>query len=168
MGEIATLPHLAAKINEWFPEIKNRAFAVADSEITKENIPTLPVCMVALLRAPPGSRNGPRTPNAVDNIAIEFWWEPVKAKKADGSESPFYVFYDYEGLRRRLSAKMANYQSPLGANLVYAGMDVEATPFAVIIQFVYTQNIMLCTEDDIEDEDDGKPFDICVTFTDGD
>lgn len=169
---IGTLPHLAEKINEWFPEVKKRAFAVADSEITKENIPTLPVCMVALLRSPPGRRNGIRTPNAADAIAIEFWWEPVKAKKADGSESPFYVYYDYETLRKRLAAKMATYSGPESdQQFRYAGMDVEATPFAVIIQFVYTTDILICTEDDIADAEEGKmypDFTICVEFTEGD
>lgn len=163
-----TLPHLAWAINKWFPQVKNRAFAVADAELNPQNIPSLPVCMVALLRSPPGSRNGVRTPNGVDNVAIEFWWEPIKAQRADGSESPFYAYYDYESLRTRLAAKMVTYASPSGAQFKYAGMDVEATPYAVIIQFVYTLDILFCTEDDIEDnEDDGKPFDICVTFIEG-
>lgn len=159
---------MAVKINEWFPEVKGRAFAVADAEITKENIPNLPVAMIALLRAPPGNRNGVRTPNAVDNIAIEFWWPPIKAKKADGSESPFYAYYDYETLRRRLAARMSRYAGETGTQFKYAGMDVEATPFAVIIQFVYTVDTMLYCEDDDDGSDEGQPFDVCVTFIEGD
>lgn len=169
MGTIATLPQIAAKINEWFPEVKGRAFAVADSDITPQNMPTLPCCMVALLRAPAGPRNTIRTPAATDNIAIEFWFEPIKSQKADGSESPFYAFYDYEKIRKRLGTKIAQWSTEGGNQLKYSMMDVEATPFAVIIQFTYLQDIFICTEDDLADDpDDGLPFDVCVTFVEGD
>jgi hypothetical protein len=167
---LATLPPLADAIAGWFPELEGRSVAVADSEINKENVPTLPLCMVALIKAPPSPNGSPKKPAIVENIAVEFWFEPVKDRREDGSELPFYSFYDYDKVIRKLLPRIVRWDSPRGNRLKYSSMDVQATPFATIIQFVFLHDMFVCELD--EEPEEQPPIDcnamprICVTFTD--
>lgn len=169
MGSLATLPALAAKVAEWFPELNGRAFAVADAEITPENIPTLPIAQVVLIRGQPSPMNTKRMPAIVETIGVEFWFKPEKDRRADGSESPFYSFYDYDVIMRRLLPRIATWESPRGSIMAFNNLDVEATPFAVIIQFVFTHDAYVCEED--KEPGEYPPLDcnvvpkICVTLT---
>lgn len=171
MGSLATLPALAKAVNGWFPELGGRMFPVADSEITPENIPTLPMGMCVLVRGQPSpTATNPRMPSMLETIGVEFWFPPIKNKREDGSESPFYAFYDYDAIARRLLPRIAKWESPKGSIMRFNNLDVEATPFAVIIQFVFTHDAYVCDED--EELGEYPPIDcnivpqICVTLID--
>ena len=45
------LPALAEQIALWFPEVEGRSLAVSEVSITKENVPTLPLVMVAFINS---------------------------------------------------------------------------------------------------------------------
>lgn len=164
METLATLPALAKEIALWFPTLNGRAFAVADAAITKENVPTLPVCMLALLKAPANDKSMWNRPCIDETFVVEFWFPPERVKRQDGSETPFYSFYDYDTLLARMLSLTAQWISPHGQRISYKGIDVEATQFATIIQFTFVHSYFPCLSerDDCVPDMDGRP--VQLTF----
>lgn len=140
------LPALAAAVAEWFPDLGGRSIAVSEAEITKDNVPTLPLAMVALVH----EENGQRTtqsnidPELTETIALQFWIAPARYKRADNSESPFWAFYDYETLRDKLMAELGRWCSPRGGRVLYRRMDVESDALAVVITFTLAHSFVWC------------------------
>lgn len=156
-----TLPALAEKLKEWFPDLKGRALPVVEIEITKENIPTLPVCWVALLREEGGGSNSSSKIEPEEHILVEFWFEPARYKDRNGGETPFWSYYDYDGLRTYLLTKLRDWRTPWRSKLRYLAMDIEATQLAVIISFQFKHAFTLCY---LDSEEQGQPFSISTRW----
>lgn len=133
------LPALAAAITEWFPDLGGRALAVSEVSITKENVPTLPLVMVAFARstADPPARSHHEEFEITDEFVVEFWLEPARYKKANGSETPFWSYYDYEKIRDQLLNNVIRWETPGGERIAYRSMSMEADQLAVTLTFVF-------------------------------
>jgi len=152
------LPAVAEAVAEWFPEVQGRALAVSEVSITKENIPTLPLVLVAFVR---GTADPPKTSYAQsfeidDAFVIEFWLEPARYRKANGSETPFWSYYPYEEIRDTLLTNLVRWPTPGGERITYRGLNIEADSFAVVLTFAFHATQRWCA--DIRDQ--GEPFKI--------
>lgn len=144
--ETRFLPALAEAIAEWFPELGGRSLAVSEVTVSKENIPTLPLVMVAYVRG-----TGDQTTNTQQSIfnmedafVVEFWLEPARYKKKDGGETPFWSYYDYEAIRDTLLENMARWEAPHGERPAYRGLNIEADPLAVTLTFAFVAAMRWC------------------------
>ena len=149
MASLAVLPALAAAVAGWFPELGGRAIAVSEAEITRENIPTLPVCMLALVREV-GNGRGPGGSTNVEieeEFIAEFWLTPERYKNAAGAESPFWSFYDYDTFRDVLLTNLRGWRSPRNGSVSYASLDIEVTAFAVVLSFRLKHHFKWCPLD---------------------
>lgn len=156
---------MATAIATWFPELQGRAVAVSEAEVTKENVPGFPLVMIAFIRDNP--KDAFKT-NAAIEMADEFvisWLEqPVKYKRADDKESPFWAFFDYEPIRRKLIARLKKWQSPVGGRFEYRGSDVTSSPTDIDISFRFTLHYLLCEDEETEEQSEG-PVPISMTLT---
>lgn len=163
LNETSTLPAVATAIRGWFPELKGRAFAVSDSQITKENLPTLPLCQVALLRETGNHSVRSKSMEPDDSFVIEFWFTPERIKDSKDRETPFWAFYDYTKLRNKLMGHLMDWVSPEQAKVQYDYLDIEATSFAVVITFYMRHQFTWCEPEIVEDAcdpqlpQDGQP-----------
>lgn len=151
------LPTVAAAMARIFGELEGRALAVSEANITKENMPTLPLCMVALMRGDVAGQWNWRAANGrnelADDFFVDFWLKPLKYLRADGSESPFWAFYDYEEFRDRLLNWMVGFRGPRGQRLEYKSMAVESDQYAVVLSFRLASHYDWCRTDE---ESDGE------------
>lgn len=155
METVGTLPALATAIREWFPFLKNRAAAVSDAEVTKDNVPNLPVCFVVLLREIGKSTTRNPKVEVTDEIGVVFLLKPERYASQDGSESPFWAYYDYESLRNQLVGHTKRWEAPNKTRLAYLGLDIESTALATEITFRFAYDFEVC---DLPNEDgDGAP-----------
>jgi hypothetical protein len=138
--ETRFLPRLAEAVGEWVPEVKGRSFAVADSAITKENVPRLPLCMLAFDRstADPPIYNQASEFEIVDLFRIEFWMPPIRITKMDDSVTPFWTYYDYEDLRDTLLTNIVQWNNETCELIAYRGMTIVADALAVTLTFSFT------------------------------
>src|SRR4029078_11976181 len=129
-----------------FPELKGRSLAVSEVTVTKENVPTLPLVMVGFVRgtADPTTRNAAEIFDITDAFVVEFWLEPARYKKANGSETPFWSYYDYESIRDTLLENMARWEAPHGERPAYRGLNIEADPLAVTLTFAFVAAMRWC------------------------
>jgi hypothetical protein len=157
--ETRFLPALAEAVGQWFPELGGRSLAVSEVEITKENVPTLPLAMVAFIRstADPPTKSRADMFEMVDTFIIDFWMEPARYKKANGSETPFWSFYDYERIRDTLLTNIVRWESPGGERIAFRGMNIEAEPLAVTLTFTFQATFRWCPSGP---KDLGEPFTI--------
>jgi hypothetical protein len=151
------LPALAEQLAVWFPELGGRALAVSEVSITKENVPTLPLVMCAFLRSTSEARAGNRNFEIVDAFVVEFWLEPQRYKRADGSETPFWSYYPYEQIRETLLNNILSWTPPGCELIAYRGLNIEAEPLAVTLTFAFTAAFQFRP----------KPMDFGVEFTVG-
>jgi hypothetical protein len=154
------LPALAEQLAIWFPETKGRALAVSEISITKDNVPTLPLIVTAFLRsaAEPPARSPVNIFEITDTFMIDFWLEPVRYKRANGSETPYWSYYDYEAIRDTLLDNLSRWQAPGGERVAYRKMTVEAEPFAVTIMFEFIATFRWCVPESTLDQ--GEQFTI--------
>lgn len=148
------LPRVAREMAALVPELEGRSVAVSEADITRENMPTLPLCMVALVRMD-GVNWSWEAANAerklFDDFIIEFWLKPKKQLRADGTESPFWAFYDYEKWRDRILGWATGFYGPRGQRLEFRNMTVESDEYAVVLSFRFRAHYNWCrTEDDEE------------------
>src|SRR5262245_3630807 len=157
--ETRFLPALAEAISEWFPELGGRSLAVSDATITKENIPTLPLVMVAFVRsaASPPRRSSHETFEVIDTIIVEFWLAPERYKRANGSETPFWSYYDYEAIRDKLLSYMVRWETPSGERISYIGLQIQADALSVTLTFTFEVMFRWCPS---IPPDQGVPFTI--------
>lgn len=153
-----TLPALAKAIAETFPELEGRSIAVSEVDPFDKstNIPTLPIAVVALVGE---TGDGSKVPNLTDDILVHFVFEPVKYKKEDGKDSPFFAFYDYETLRDRMLSLARNWTSPRGSILRYRSLDVESDEFAVYIAMRFGMETRWCEPEELA----AKPVPFVIT-----
>lgn len=153
MSEEPLLPALAKAISGWFPELDGRALAVSECKITTQNMPTLPLVMLALIKDDPkaSARSGQIEFN--DDFVIEFWTKPERYKLVSGAESPFWGYFNYEALRTRLLTHLDTWVSPSGNRVQYKGLDVESDEFAIVVSFRFNHQATFCADDFYSDGD---------------
>lgn len=155
----ATLPALAKDISEWFPDLGGRVLPVSETEITPETMPTLPIAMLALLREAPGPNNTARVPHVFEEFVVEFWYKPERYHRDDGTDTPFWAFYDYDSLRNKFLAHLKAWRSPMCGQVRYLGLEVDSSQFAVILSFRFMHEFYL--KEEIESvPPDGQSFTI--------
>lgn len=137
MSNDANVPAIAALIRATFPELQQRAFAIMEAAVTKENMPNLPLCFVALLGVEAENQsNNVRTPmDLLEHIIIEFWSAPTIYKKADGSASPFYAYQDYQSTLNKMLVALDGYFGPQGKSVRFASMSTTSDDFALMVSF---------------------------------
>ena len=160
------LPALAEKIAEWFPELGGRAMAVSESAVTKENIPTLPLAVTAFVRAVGEQSQTTRQSQyeIVDHFIVEFWLPSEKYQRANGSDAPFWSYYNYEAIRDKLLTKMAAWQPPRNARIAFRALDTEADHLAVTMTFGFVAaiNWRVCSVDGPDAIIDRIGFNMCA------
>lgn len=156
------LPHFAARVAEWFPELGGRSIAVSEMEVDKQRLPKIPLATTALVRSDMDGRWNWKSPYAnqemYDDFVTEFWLEPMKVRRADGSETPFWAFYDYETFRNALLSKVATYVGPSGQRIEYRALSVESDEYAVILSFQFRAHFYWCADKDESELADGQPI----------
>lgn len=161
-SETRFLPALAEEIARWFPELQGRSLAVSEVTVTKENVPTLPLVMVAFVsstsEAP--ARSSSDQFQIVDTFVVDFWLEPARYKRADGSETPFWSYYDYEAIRDKLLSNLTRWESPGGERIAYRGLAIDADHIAVTLTFTFVATFRWCATI----EDVGERFDVTVNL----
>jgi hypothetical protein len=159
----AVAPALAAAIAGWFPELNGRSVAVSEAEVTRENVPTFPLVMVAFIRDMPKDAYRSNTIEMVDEFVVSYLYEPTKYKLENGAESPFWAFFDYEPLRRKLITHLKRWRSPVGGQWEYRGADVESTTTDVSISFRFVLHYLFCEDEEAEAASQG-PVPISLTL----
>lgn len=146
-----SLVDLAEKVAEWFPELGGRSLAVSEVDpIRNDNDkPQLPVAVCALIseQNAGAGRGGATQINVDDRVLLQFAFEPEKYTREDGADSPFYAFYDYEGLRDRLLENLRGYRTPRNHSVTFVSLDVQSDPYAVYIAFTLALSGQLCLGD---------------------
>lgn len=163
MKDQPNVPAIAEAIRKGFPELENRAFAIMEADLTKENQPNLPLCFVALLGTTQvGGSNNLDTPmDLLENIIIEFWQKPVLYKREDGSESPFYSYQDYEDVMNRLFTVLSDFSGPKRKRVRFLSMATSADEFALTVCFKVSVQWRWCNDTPVE----GAPVKMLFDFS---
>lgn len=132
----STVEALALRIRGTFPELESRAFAVTEASFSKENMPRLPICMVACIgeTAEDGAR-GPSRTLITEDIVAEFWLPLNRYRSESGGESPFYAYQDYGKIRDALLNSLHDWSAPSGVQVSYQSMEIEVTDYALCVGF---------------------------------
>lgn len=151
MSSEANVPAIAKVIRDNFPELSQRAFAVMEAEITKENIPNLPLCFVALLGLVcVNQSNNVSTPtDLLEHIIIEFWYAPTLYTRADGSQSPFYAFQDYQAIMDRLLAALDGFFGPKRKPVAFLSLTTISDEFALRVTFKVSVKWRWCADKEV-------------------
>lgn len=142
--ETETLPAVAAMLRELLPELDGRALAVTEAEITKDNVPTLPLAMVAPLQQI-FTHNGGHRMTVAEEFMVEIWLDPAREKGAKG-ETPFWSYYEYNGFRDRLFTYLAAWRTPQNGTLTFVTMDVESNYLATVLSFRLRATYDICPD----------------------
>lgn len=149
--DIPTVVSIAHLVRAAFPELENRAFAVAEAGLTKENMPNLPLAFIALLgMSSVNQSNNVNTPTDLhETICVEFWLPSQVYKREDGSESPFYAFQDYRPTMEKLFNALTGYFTPQRKPVRLLTMDTTADEYCQTICFKFSVEWRWCpTPDD--------------------
>jgi len=153
VAEQRFLPAVTEAITEWFPELRtanggSRVVAVSDIDITKENIPSLPIVLVAFTQSLGEQllRSSSDEFKVTDSFIVEFWLEPERVK-AGGKETPYWSYYPYEFIRNKLITGFLDFEGPNGEHVAYRGLHVEADPLAARLTFTFIATFQWCADD---------------------
>lgn len=152
MNTSETLPAVAARLREGLPQLQRRAFAVTEAQATKDNVPTLPVAIVAPL-VQEYTHNGGNSIDVQEDFVVEVWLDPQREKTSDGGETPFWKYYAYNRFRDALFSLLTNgWRTPQGGTLRFVSMDVESNFLATVLTFRLRARYTVCT-DSCDDEE---------------
>lgn len=148
MTDEPTVPAIATLIRLAFPELEHRAFAIMETELSKENMPTLPLAFVALMGITSENQsNDVRTPiDVLEHICIEFWMKPKTYKMTDGGVSPFYAYQDYSILMNQLLTALSDYLTPQGKYVRFISMATQSDEFALCVTFKVSVKWRWCSD----------------------
>jgi hypothetical protein len=142
------LPAVANAIDGWFPEAGGRVVAVSDVSITRENIPELPLVLVAFKQSIGSQLEESHSElfKIVDTFLVEFWMKPERIK-AGGKETPYWSYYPYEYVRNKLINGFLDFEGPNGEHVAYRGLQVMTSPLAAHLSFTFLATYRWCTGD---------------------
>lgn len=169
MSNTETLPAVAARMREFFPELQGRALAVTEAEITKDNVPSLPLSMVAPLRQTFTQPNGGRRLSVVEEFVIEVWLPPARIKGNSG-ETPFWSYYEYNEFRNKMFTVFSTWRSPQNGTVAFIGMDVESNYLATALTFRMAATYDVCPSSEevercqVTGHKDGEPAQITFSL----
>jgi hypothetical protein len=148
--EQTTVTAVALLIQQAFPELSSRAFAVAEATLTKENMPILPIAFVALigLRSINQSNNVTTPLDLEEIICVEFWLKSQNYARADGSASPFYAYQDYKKTMDKLFNALTGYFTPQSKPVRFISMDTMADEYCLTISFKFSVVWRWCADPD--------------------
>lgn len=145
-----TLLALAEALREWFPELKGQIAAVSEAEFTKENAPTLPFGMVALVNVTfESSETNATVTHATENILVNFLLDIKRYKKEDQSDSVFWAHYPYKETCDRLVYMLSGWTSPENARVTLTQMELDVTNFAAVLSFRLRHRYKVCYVPDV-------------------
>lgn len=150
---------LAEELNKYFPELSGRVLPVSEAEINKTNVPTMPLCMLALTVMP--LTYSVQTQSAVsmnEDFVVEFWFETNKIIRSNNTESPFWAFYNYEPLRDKFLAVVRRWKSPAGFKVRVVSMEIETSDLAVMVTFRCQHVFDWCEPEELTLALDGPGF----------
>jgi hypothetical protein len=107
----------------------------------------LPLAMLIMVQsdAKPPTRSHYEQIEITDTFAIEFWMAPVRVKRQNGTETPFWTYYPYESLRDTLVSKVVFWEdAPNGERIAYKGLKIVADHLAVTLAFMFTATFLWC------------------------
>lgn len=139
---------LAADIAKWFPSLEGRSIAVSEISVFQDraHVPTLPLAAVALIREKgKQSKHGGSQIELNDEIIVQFMFKSQKYLREDGSESPFFAFYDYESLRDELLRHTVQWRTPRGGSISFQSLDINSDEMAVLISMIFETNEKWCS-----------------------
>lgn len=127
---------IAEAVAEWFPQLGGRS--IAASEIDPFNaavdVPTLPLAVTALLSETNNqAQNGSQSINLTTDVMLVFMFKPVRYRREDGANTPFYTFYNYEPIRNTILERLQTFRTPNNGSIAYRQMDVQSNDFAVYV-----------------------------------
>lgn len=146
--DIPAVVAIAHLVREAFPELQDRAFAVAEAALTKENMPNLPLAFICLLNIRGVNQsNDVKTPLDIEEtICVEFWLKSKNYARTDGTESPFYAFQDYKKTMDTLFSALTGYFTPQRKPLRFISMDTTADEYCITICFKFSVVWRWCSE----------------------
>ncbi|MEY9235400.1 hypothetical protein ABIF78_007723 [Bradyrhizobium japonicum] len=152
------LPALADALKEWFPDVGPRASAVSEISISKENIPTLPLILVAFIKSESEQARESYSEEfrMTDTFTVELWMPPNRIKRPDNSETPFWSYYPYEEIRDIMISNTTRWIGPGGKRASFRSLTIEADQFAVVMSFIFTTTFRWCASYN----ESGDPFSI--------
>lgn len=154
----ATLPALAIAIDKFFPELGGRVLPVSEAEVTKENIPKMPLCMLALNLNPFDMAAGiNKDIDFIEDFVVEFWFETNKYKRSDNTQSPFWAYYDFDPLRDKMITLMKYWISPRGYKCSIKSMEIDSSELAVMVVFRITHEVCWCEIPELTSQLTGEP-----------
>lgn len=160
VSSLATLPALAKEIDRFFPEIEGRVFPVSEAEVTKENIPTMPLCMLALNLNPFNmAANSNKEIDYTEDFVVEFWFETNKYKRANNTISPFWAYYDFDPLRDKMITLMKYWKSPRDFKCAIKSMEIDSSELAVMVVFRIVHEVCWCENPALTEQYTGQPAD---------
>jgi hypothetical protein len=127
-------------------------------------MPTLPLAITALIATDSNNwvwQAASAKTEIYDDFMTEFWLKPVKISRADGTETPFWAFYDYEAFRDRLLTQIVRYYGPRGQRIEFRRMTIESDQFAVVLSFMFRAHFKWCPDELPEEPGDGAVFGNC-------
>jgi hypothetical protein len=152
-----SLPSFARALRGGFPELENRAFAVSIVDFKESRPSKLPIALVML-----GERGGITQGDnhrggqikKVDEFTVHYVSNVVKYKQADRvTDTPYYAYYDYEELERRMVNCAKRWKSPRGGSVGYLGVTIDAGEADVALNFKFSHHYDLCDWQTDENED---------------
>ena len=70
----------------------------------------------------------------------------ARYKRANGTETAFWSYYDYEAVRDKLLSELVLWESPSGQRISYRGLGIEADPLAVTLTFAFVATMRWCSD----------------------
>lgn len=143
------IPAFAAFIAEKFPALEGRALAVSDVELNAENIPKkLPIAVLALQNEDAvWSERSNMAPEITEVIQLSFIMKPERYVRSDGTESPFWSFYNYHQTRNTLVQALMDYRTPQGGRVRYRQMRQAGDQLTTEITFTLTHHFRWCGDE---------------------
>lgn len=147
----STLPALAAAIGQEFTGFKGRALPVLRTKPDRQNMPALPLALVALEHLTSTSSGKTNSyPYITETICVEFWLPPDRYPLADGKPSALWAFHDYQPMLDAMIAFAREWVSPWRSRLAVVGFTPDVDEFAVYYTFKLTHEYKWCPPEHAE------------------
>jgi hypothetical protein len=156
--KMSTVQAFLDELGPHFPEMGGRLFEVTDiDDISKDTIPKMPLAVGAFLRIVNSNPNALQMATVDETFIIEFWYEPLRYAKADGSESPFWAAFDHSAVIQKVVDIALKWISPNGSRLIFQEANLDCSPMAIMLAIKFSNKYHWC-EDVCYEKPDGLPM----------